>query len=168
MEKKLKVLIAENTAEFGVPCSNLLKTYGMDVVLTPKEGSRLFTEVKSVRPDVLIMDAFMPKMDALGVLKQLETMEARSRPLTMVMSTGGNEKLEGELLYPTVAKQYKTTSSRVERAICHAIEVAWDRGDIDTLNSYFGYTVNTGRGKPTNSEFIALIADKMRIRLKAA
>ena len=50
MEKKLKVLIAENTAEFGVPCSNLLKTYGMDVVLTPKEGSRLFTEVKSVRP----------------------------------------------------------------------------------------------------------------------
>ena len=98
MEKKLKVLIAENTAEFGVPCSNLLKTYGMDVVLTPKEGSRLFTEVKSVRPDVLIMDAFMPKMDALGVLKQLETMEARSRPLTMVMSTGGNEKLEGELL----------------------------------------------------------------------
>ena len=61
MEKKLKVLIAENTAEFGVPCSNLLKTYGMDVVLTPKEGSRLFTEVKSVRPDVLIMDAFIPK-----------------------------------------------------------------------------------------------------------
>lgn len=100
MEKKLKVLIAENTAEFGVPCSNLLKTYGMDVVLTPKEGSRLFTEVKSVRPDVLIMDAFMPKMDALGVLKQLETMEARSRPLTMVMSTGGNEKLEGGCFHP--------------------------------------------------------------------
>lgn len=73
-----------------------------------------------------------------------------------------------KLLYPTVAKQYKTTSSRVERAIRHAIEVAWDRGDIDTLNSYFGYTVNTGRGKPTNSEFIALIADKMRLRLKAA
>lgn len=69
MEKKLKVLIADNTAEFGVPCSNLLKTYGMDVVLTPKEGSRLLTEVKSVKPDVLIMDAFMPKMDALGVLK---------------------------------------------------------------------------------------------------
>lgn len=65
-------------------------------------------------------------------------------------------------LYPTVAKLYKTTSSRVERAIRHAIEVAWDRGDLDTLNSYFGYTINTGRGKPTNSEFIALIADKMR------
>lgn len=71
-------------------------------------------------------------------------------------------------LYPTVAKLYKTTSSRVERAIRHAIEVAWDRGDLDTLNSYFGYTINTGRGKPTNSEFIALIADKMRLRLKAA
>ena len=98
MEKKLKVLIADNTAEFGVPCSNLLKTYGMDVVLTPKEGSRLLTEVKSVKPDVLIMDAFMPKMDALGVLKQLESLETRLRPLTMVMSIGSNEKLESELL----------------------------------------------------------------------
>ena len=73
-----------------------------------------------------------------------------------------------KILYPTVAKMYQTTSSRVERAIRHAIEVAWDRGDIDTLNSYFGYTINTGRGKPTNSEFIALIADKLRLRLKAA
>ena len=69
-------------------------------------------------------------------------------------------------LYPTVAKKHDTTSSRVERAIRHAIEVAWDRGDIDTLNSYFGYTINTGRGKPTNSEFIAMIADKLRLDLK--
>ena len=71
-------------------------------------------------------------------------------------------------LYPTVAKKHDTTSSRVERAIRHAIEVAWDRGDIDTLNSYFGYTINTGRGKPTNSEFIAMIADKLRLDLKKA
>ena len=68
MEKKLKVLIADNTAEFGVPCSNLLKTYGMDVVLTPKEGSRLLTEVKSVKPDVLIMDALCRKWMRLGCL----------------------------------------------------------------------------------------------------
>ncbi|MEE1007275.1 MAG: sporulation transcription factor Spo0A [Acutalibacteraceae bacterium] len=71
-----------------------------------------------------------------------------------------------KLLYPTVAKTYNTTSSRVERAIRHAIEVAWDRGDIDVLNSYFGYTIQNDRGKPTNSEFIAMISDKLRLRLK--
>ena len=73
-----------------------------------------------------------------------------------------------KILYPTVAKRFKTTSSRVERAIRHAIEVAWDRGDIDVLNSYFGYTISGGRGKPTNSEFIAMISDKLRLRIKAA
>ena len=71
-----------------------------------------------------------------------------------------------KILYPAVAKKFKTTSSRVERAIRHGIEVAWDRGDVDILNSYFGYTVHTGRGKPTNSEFIAMIADRLRLQLK--
>ena len=71
-----------------------------------------------------------------------------------------------KVLYPTVAKKYDTTTSRVERAIRHAIEVAWDRGDIDTLNSYFGYTVQNSRGKPTNSEFIAMIADNLRLKYK--
>lgn len=68
-------------------------------------------------------------------------------------------------LYPSVAKHYDTTSSRVERAIRHAIEVAWDRGDVDVLNSYFGYTIHNTRGKPTNSEFIAMIADKLTLEL---
>jgi len=71
-----------------------------------------------------------------------------------------------KLLYPTVAKQYSTTSSRVERAIRHAIEIAWDRGNVDTLNSFFGYTIHTAKGKPTNSEFIALIADKLKLKFK--
>ena len=71
-------------------------------------------------------------------------------------------------LYPTVAKKFHTTSSRVERAIRHGIEVAWDRGDVDVLNSYFGYTIHIGRGKPTNSEFIAMIADKLRLKLKVS
>lgn len=71
-------------------------------------------------------------------------------------------------LYPSVAKKYETTSSRVERAIRHAIEVAWDRGDVDILNSYFGYTIHNDRGKPTNSEFIAMISDKLRLQLKNA
>ena len=73
-----------------------------------------------------------------------------------------------KVLYPTVAKQYKTTTSRVERAIRHAIEVAWDRGDVDTLNSYFGYTIQNNRGKPTNSEFIAMIADNLRLKYKCS
>jgi two-component system response regulator (stage 0 sporulation protein A) len=71
------------------------------------------------------------------------------------------------VLYPSVAKQYGTTSSRVERAIRHAIEVAWDRGDLDVLNSFFGYTVQNSRGKPTNSEFIAMIADNLRLKNKS-
>lgn len=71
-----------------------------------------------------------------------------------------------KILYPSVAKKYRTTTSRVERAIRHAIEVAWDRGDVDTLNSYFGYTIQNNRGKPTNSEFIAMIADNLRLRYK--
>ncbi len=71
-----------------------------------------------------------------------------------------------KVLYPSVAKKYQTTTSRVERAIRHAIEVAWDRGDVDTLNSYFGYTVQNNRGKPTNSEFIAMIADNLRLKYK--
>jgi len=71
-------------------------------------------------------------------------------------------------LYPTVAENFNTTPSRVERAIRHAIEVAWDRGDPDVLNSFFGYTIANAKGKPTNSEFIAMIADKLRLQLKSA
>lgn len=71
-----------------------------------------------------------------------------------------------KLLYPSIAKKYKTTSSSVERAIRHAIEVAWGRGKIEVIEDLFGYTVSAGKGKPTNSEFIALIADKLRIQYK--
>ncbi len=71
-----------------------------------------------------------------------------------------------KVLYPQVAKTFATTPSRVERAIRHAIEVAWDRGDLETLQRFFGYTVSNTKGKPTNSEFIALIADKLQLQLK--
>ena len=88
---------------------------------------------------------------------------------TAIMMTIENSDLINsvtKILYPTVAKKYQTTSSRVERAIRHAIEVAWDRGDLDTLNAYFGYTIQNERGKPTNSEFIAMIADNLRLKNK--
>ena len=86
----------------------------------------------------------------------------------IMLSIYDSEMLESvtKVLYQTVAKKFDTTSSRVERAIRHAIEIAWDRGDLDTLNSYFGYTVNTGKGKPTNSEFVALITDRLRLEYK--
>ena len=86
----------------------------------------------------------------------------------ILMTIDDNEIINSvtKILYPTVAKKYQTTTSRVERAIRHAIEVAWDRGDVDTLNSYFGYTIHNSRGKPTNSEFIAMIADNLRLKYK--
>ena len=87
----------------------------------------------------------------------------------IMMSVEDNEMLNSitKILYPSIAKKYQTTPSRVERAIRHAIEVAWSRGKMETLDSLFGYTINIGKGKPTNSEFIALIADKIRLHYRA-
>ncbi|MGN0165149.1 MAG: sporulation transcription factor Spo0A [Lachnospiraceae bacterium] len=86
-----------------------------------------------------------------------------------IMMSVDNTEMLGSItkqLYPSIAKLHKTTPSRVERAIRHAIEVAWNRGKMETLNELFGYTVNGGKGKPTNSEFVALIADKIRLEYK--
>lgn len=87
----------------------------------------------------------------------------------IIMSVNDMEMLNSitKILYPTIAKKHQTTSSRVERAIRHAIEVAWSRGRIDTIDELFGYTISTEKGKPTNSEFIALIADKIRLEYKS-
>ena len=100
----------------------------------------------------------------IGVPAHIKGYQYLRTSIMMGMKTGDIINSVTKTLYPTVAKMYSTTSSRVERAIRHAIEVAWDRGDLDVLNSYFGYTVQTSRGKPTNSEFIALIADNLRLK----
>ncbi len=86
----------------------------------------------------------------------------------IIMSVNDMDMLNSitKILYPTIAKKFQTTPSRVERAIRHAIEVAWSRGKMDTIDELFGYTINNGKGKPTNSEFIALIADKIRLEYK--
>lgn len=86
----------------------------------------------------------------------------------IIMCVNDNDMLNSitKILYPTIAKKFQTTSSRVERAIRHAIEVAWNRGKMDTIDELFGYTINAEKGKPTNSEFIALIADKIRLEYK--
>lgn len=86
----------------------------------------------------------------------------------IMLSVNDSEMLESvtKLLYPTIARKFDTSPSRVERAIRHAIETAWDRGDVDVLTKMFGYTINGGKGKPTNSEFIALITDNLRLRFR--
>jgi len=102
----------------------------------------------------------------IGVPAHIKGYQYLRTAIIMTIEDGELINAVTKILYPTVAKQYQTTSSRVERAIRHAIEVAWDRGDLDTLNAYFGYTIQNERGKPTNSEFIAMIADNLRLRNK--
>jgi len=102
----------------------------------------------------------------IGVPAHIKGYQYLRSAILMTIADGGVINSVTKVLYPSVAKEYSTTTSRVERAIRHAIEVAWDRGDIDTLNSYFGYTIQNNRGKPTNSEFIAMIADNLRLKYK--
>lgn len=259
MEKTLKILFTEEANEFGRHCTAVLKSYGFEVKLVSKNGAEVLHALEKEKPDVLVMDAIMASLDALGVLQQLPNVPLQKKPLVMVISGVDNQRFENEVLlagadyyflkpfditmmaerialmtgwkqnsinsddtymntarmsnsdlevlvseimhqigvpahikgyqylreaiilsindsemmnsvtkvlYPTVAKRFSTTSSRVERAIRHAIEVAWDRGDVDVLSSYFGYTIQNTRGKPTNSEFIAMISDKLRLQLK--
>ncbi len=253
MSRKISVLLADNSEYFAVPCANVMKARGLDVMMTEKDGRAVLEAVTNHRPDVLLMDVFLPRLDALGVLEGLEQRELTHRPRVMIMSGFDNPALEREVmaagadyyflkpfdagamaqriqslwgepaeshrpnpvkpsrnlemqvteiihqigvpahikgyqylrdailmaiedgeiinaitkrLYPAVAKRHGTTSSRVERAIRHAIEVAWDRGDVDVLTAYFGYTIQSERGKPTNSEFIAMISDKFRLQMK--
>ena len=102
----------------------------------------------------------------IGVPAHIKGYQYLRTAIIMAINDGDIINSVTKVLYPSVAKKYQTTTSRVERAIRHAIEVAWDRGDIDTLNSYFGYTIEQGRGKPTNSEFIAMISDNLRLQYK--
>ena len=259
MSRKIRVLLADNSEFFAVPCANVMKSHGLDVITVEKDGKSLLDAIARQEPDVVLLDFFLPRLDAIGVLKALDGLELPKRPRMMIMSGFDNPALEREALtagadyyflkafdagemadriqtlcgdhpaaptnraaerdvaaeqslemqvteiihqigvpahikgyqylrdsilmaiedggiinavtkrlYPAVAKKHDTTSSRVERAIRHAIEVAWDRGDVDVLNSYFGYTIHNSRGKPTNSEFIAMISDKFRLQMKAS
>lgn len=255
MNKQISILMTKDSNEFSSHCASFLTSLGYNVKCIPKDGCAVIDEIKSFKPDVVLMDVFMAKLDALGVLTKLKEQKPEKKPAIALMSSVDNPAFEKELLsmgasyyflkpfelnmlagrianlfdwnnqqqekpaksredqlekvissimrqigvpahikgyeylrqaiiltvnepelmhavtkslYPTVAKTNGTTSSRVERAIRHAIEVAWDRGDVDVLASYFGYTIQNSRGKPTNSEFIAMISDKLRLDLKAS
>ncbi len=259
MEKNRKILIADQSDSFGRSCAQLLRSHGLAVETTVKDGRILLDMMLKQQPELVVMDMFLPNLDALGVMKGMRSRQGSPSPHFIVLFGFDSPELEREVmeagadyfflkpfnmndlvdrilslcqpelpaesfrriptvetsahsaslemrvteilhqigvpahikgyqylrdaillsieddsiinavtkrLYPSVAKKHATTSSRVERAIRHAIEVAWDRGDVDVLNSYFGYTIHNGRGKPTNSEFIAMISDRFRLQLK--
>ena len=127
-------------------------------------NSALSTQVKPNEED---METQVTKViHQIGVPAHIKGYQYLRTAILMTISDNDIINSVTKILYPSVAKKYSTTTSRVERAIRHAIEVAWDRGDVDTLNSYFGYTIQNNRGKPTNSEFIAMIADNMRLKYK--
>ena len=131
------------------------------------------TKVKTSLHDkdasILDMEAQVTKIiHQIGVPAHIKGYQYLRTAILMTINDNDVINSVTKVLYPAVAKKYQTTTSRVERAIRHAIEVAWDRGDVDTLNSYFGYTIQNSRGKPTNSEFIAMISDNLRLRYRCA
>ena len=131
-----------------------------------------FIMVSAVNQPQVTEDAFALEADVTNIIHEIGV-PAHIKGYqylrdAIVMSVQDIEMLNSitKVLYPTIAKKYDTTTSRVERAIRHAIEVAWSRGRMDTIDALFGYTINHGKGKPTNSEFIALITDKIRLDYK--
>lgn len=253
--ESIKVLLADdNNAYVDLLKKELSANDDIAVVGTAGDGLEAAEKIGTLKPDVVVLDLILPKLDGVGVMEK----KYLKRPEFIVVSAAGQDKIiaraieagasyfmlkpiedagiiverirqvvknaesvingrgekgNGRLnleamvtkvihdvgvpahikgyqylresiimtinnmeiinsitkqLYPTVAKTYNTTPSRVERAIRHAIEVAWDRGDTDVLNNYFGYTIASGKGKPTNSEFIAMIADNLRLEIKAS
>ena len=253
METKIRVLIADASEDFRALLRDTLRSEGdLEVVGTAADGAEALALIEREKPDVLLLDLVLPRIDGVEVLRRMG--EAGARPVTLIVSAFYNQRMislcselgayyfipkpcdvaalteqirrsvrdvpavlppavtearPGEpdlettvteviheigvpahikgyqylreaiiltindmevinavtkVLYPAVAKKYGTTPSRVERAIRHAIEVAWDRGDLETLQKFFGYTVSNIKGKPTNSEFIAMIADHLSLR----
>ncbi len=252
MTNKIRIMITKEDRDFEKQCEKYLSAANFDTVFVEKDGSMICEHIYRYKPDIVLLDVFMQKIDALGVLKKMKESKTEM-PVVALMSSVDNPSFHNELiqagadyyflrpfdfelmaerlqqlvqwskkdnvvpmknesgnlettisdimreigvpahikgyqylresimlviekpdlihavtkeLYPTIAKKNTTTSSRVERAIRHAIEVAWDRGDVDVLSSYFGYTILNSRGKPTNSEFIAMISDKLRLKMR--
>jgi two-component system response regulator (stage 0 sporulation protein A) len=266
LEKKIQIVIADDNKEFGDILFEYLSSQNdLEVVGMARDGVEALDMIVAKTPDIAILDIIMPHLDGLGVLEKLNSMQMKKRPLFIILSAVGQDKitqralslgaeyyivkpfdmdvlvsrirqlkennnssvirsdyipesrpaarnnpqrnLEVEVtsimheigvpahikgyqylrdaimmvvkdldvinsitkqLYPNIAHEYNTTPSRVERAIRHAIEVAWGRGQVEAIDALFGYTVSIGKGKPTNSEFIAMVADKLRLEMKVS
>lgn len=151
-------VVDENVKQYDLynEIINLSKSRAKDIVVVSDEGNE---NKERNRLEVMVTDI----IHEIGVPAHIKGYQYLRT--SIIMSVNDMEMLNSitKLLYPTIAKIYETTPSRVERAIRHAIEVAWSRGKTDTINELFGYSSGGGRIKPTNSEFIALIADKIRL-----
>ena len=246
---KVRFLMSDTGAQITEACREALEQKGVEVTVVEKDGNKVLQKMLAVRPQVVLLDAFMPGLDALAVKQRYNAAGERHtsffvtgafqseemvqelldegfayyfvKPFDesvlaarVLKAASGQEKhllhtsvdsdeltvteilhqigvpahIKGyqylreaimlaiddmdvinsvtKVLYPEVARKFNTTPSRVERAIRHAIEVAWDRGDLETLQKFFGYPVSNIKGKPTNSEFIAMIADCLSLRQK--
>lgn len=256
MSEEISILIADGNKETSTKLSEFLaRQKDFDVKGVVDNGIDAIERITEEKPDIVILEMLLPKVDGIGILKAVQSKKIEKRPIFLVLSslsqdimireaislgaycfmlkpfdfsilterirriikkektvklvererTVTDENLEKEItsimhdigvpahirghqylreaimlsihnqdllgavtktLYPSVAITYNTTPSRVERAIRHAIEVAWSRGRLDTLQNVFGYTINVTKGKPTNSEFIAMIADRMKLEMK--
>ena len=128
--------------------------------------NNLFTWGEEPAPDVDLKDMVTAVIHEVGVPAHIKGYQYLRQAIIIAVNDMEVINAVTKVLYPEVARHFGTTPSRVERAIRHAIEVAWDRGDLETLQKYFGYTVSNAKGKPTNSEFIAMIADRLTLELK--
>ena len=133
---------------------------GTTAARTAKEPQKQKMVIRDLEQDVTNM------IHEIGVPAHIKGYQYLREAIMMSVEDPGMISSITKILYPTIAKRFQTTPSRVERAIRHAIEVAWSRGRMETLDALFGYTIDTGKGKPTNSEFIALIADRIRLSYK--
>ena len=153
--KRIRELVNKNTTNPATIIPKDMKSSYVDIFNSPNTETSLEAKVTNIIHDVgvpahikgyqYLRDGIMMVVDNIEIINQIT-----------------------KQLYPDLAKKYKTTPSRVERAIRHAIEVAWGRGQLETVENIFGYTISSNRGKPTNSEFIAMIADKLRLEIKSA
>ena len=168
----LNVTAARDQEQFYRILNNLISTNKeFQIMITVPSGSREEIEMtETVMQGTVTRDLEKDVTDMIheiGVPAHIKGYQYLREAI--MMSVQDVEMLGSitKVLYPSIAKKYRTTPSRVERAIRHAIEVAWSRGRMETLDALFGYTINTGKGKPTNSEFIALIADKIRLQYRS-
>lgn len=136
------------------------KGFGRAQTSTEKDAVEKKEPARNLEQDVTDM------IHEIGVPAHIKGYQYLREAIMMTVEDQGMISSITKILYPTIAKRFQTTPSRVERAIRHAIEVAWSRGKMETLDALFGYTIDTGKGKPTNSEFIALIADRIRLSYK--
>lgn len=188
MDKRITVVLADANEEFRTALKQALEATGeFDVVGCAADGLAAAQDIAERKPQLLVMDLLLPGLDGFGVLEQavkdkvqMKTVVVsalyRDQIVSQAMSRGVSFFMPKPCELTSLLDQMRRTvnegeesedeSQALERAVRHAIEVAWDRGDLETLQRYFGYTVSNTKGKPTNSEFIAMIADRIRLQRK--